>query len=167
MLVRHQRRHSGTRDRCGHHRRPDRTAEGDCSRACGIERNPCRRTRFVRAAGKNGAPSPMPRPDVGLHAIGQTGSQSSRSLASQGVFRPYTRTHVTGGAGEVRLPDTRRTRPPSWQSTRPSNGRITRSTRGGVARGSPLPATTATPRSGRSGPAPECGEQACWRISVC
>ena len=54
----------------------------------------------------------------------------------------------------------------SWQSTRPSNGRITRSIRGGVARRSPLPATIATPRSGRSGPTTECGAQACWRISV-
>ena len=77
----------------------------------------------------------------------------------RGVFRSHTRTHVTGGAGEVRLPDTRRTRRPSWQSTRPSNGRITRSTRGGVARRSRPPATTATPRSGRSGPATACGAQ--------
>ena len=77
----------------------------------------------------------------------------------RGVFRPHTRTHVTGGAGEVRFPDTRRTRHPSWQSTRLSNGRITRSTRGGATRRSPLPATTATPMSGRSGLVTGCRAQ--------
>ena len=63
----------------------------------------------------------------------------------------------SSGWGRVPFAGGRRTGIGLWRNTRPSNGPTTRSTPGGVARRCRLPATTATPRDGQSGPVTTCG----------